>query len=160
MTCRLKSLCPAVALILVAVAAAWAGEGLPKPGPKDKCPVCGMFVARYPDWTASIRFASGEQAFFDGVKDLLKFTLNMSRYAPDKTPADVAAVQVTDYYAHEPIDGRTAFYVVGSDVFRPMGKELIPFARRAQAEEFLKDHKGRAIHTWSELGPDVLKSLE
>ena len=52
---------------------------------------------------------------------------------------------MTDYYALEPIDGRTAFYVVGSDVFGPMGKELIPFAQRAQAEEFLKDHKGRAI---------------
>jgi nitrous oxide reductase accessory protein NosL len=159
MTYRVKSLCPAVALILIA-AAAWAGEGLPKPGPKDKCPVCGMFVAKYPDWIASVRFANGEQAFFDGVKDLLKFTFNMARYAPGKTAADVAAVQVTDYYALEPIDGRTAFYVVGSDVFGPMGKELIPFAQRGQAEEFLKDHKGRAVYTWPELAPNLIKTLE
>jgi nitrous oxide reductase accessory protein NosL len=125
----------AAVLLLLATAAPGSGQGLPKPGPKDKCPVCGMFVAKYPGWTASVRFASGEQAFFDGVKDMLKFTFNMGRYAPGKTPADVAAVQVTDYYALEPIDGRTAFYVVGSDVFGPMGKELIPFAQRAQAEE-------------------------
>jgi nitrous oxide reductase accessory protein NosL len=142
------------------VPAVWAGDALPKPGPKDKCPVCGMFVAKYPDWTASLRFASGEQAFFDGVKDLLKFHFNMGRYAPGKTPADIATIQVTDYYSLEPIDGRTAFYVVGSDVFGPMGKELIPFAQRAQAEEFLKDHKGLGIHAWSEIGPDVLKALE
>jgi nitrous oxide reductase accessory protein NosL len=41
-----------------------------------------------------------------------------------------------------------------------MGKELIPFAQRTQAEEFLKDHKGRAIHTWSELAPELIKTLE
>ena len=150
----------AAVLLLLATAGPGSGQGLPKPGPKDKCPVCGMFVAKYPDWTASVRFAGGEQAFFDGVKDMLKFTFNMGRYAPGKTPADVAAVQVTDYYALEPVDGRTAFYVVGSDVFGPMGKELIPFAQRAQAEEFLKDHKGRAIYTWSELAPDLIKTLE
>ena len=43
-----------------------------------------MFVAKYPDWTAAVGFASGELAFFDGVKDMLKFTFNLGRYAPGK----------------------------------------------------------------------------
>ena len=42
------------------------------------------------------------------------------------------------------IDGRSAHYVVGSDVTGPMGKELIPFATREAALEFSKDHGGTA----------------
>jgi len=28
--------------------------GFIQPGPKDKCPVCGMFVAGYPNWIAEV----------------------------------------------------------------------------------------------------------
>ena len=84
----------------------------------------------------------------------------MGRYAPGKTPADIAAVQVTDYYALEPIDGRTAFYVVGSDVFGPMGKELIPFAKKAEAEEFLKDHRAARSTPGRRSHRTLIKALE
>jgi nitrous oxide reductase accessory protein NosL len=33
--------------------------------------------------------------------------------------------------------------VVGSDVYGPMGHELVPLADEAEAREFLADHKGR-----------------
>ena len=32
---------------------------------------------------------------------------------------------------------------LGSDVLGPMGHELVPLANRMDAEEFLKDHKGK-----------------
>ncbi|MGQ9653410.1 MAG: nitrous oxide reductase accessory protein NosL, partial [Thermodesulfobacteriota bacterium] len=41
-------------------------KGPLRPGPKDKCPVCGMFVAKYPDWTAQVLFKDGRSVFFDG----------------------------------------------------------------------------------------------
>ena len=35
----------------------WGSESKPaKPSPKDKCTVCGMFVAKYPDFAAQIAF--------------------------------------------------------------------------------------------------------
>ena len=83
----------------------------------EKCPVCGMFVAKYPDWVAAIAFSDGLTVFFDGVKDMLKYYFNMGKYAPGKTTADIQAIHVTDYYRLEPINGRQAFYVVGSDVY-------------------------------------------
>ncbi|NCU21908.1 hypothetical protein EOM89_14700, partial [Candidatus Falkowbacteria bacterium] len=46
---------------------------LPKPGPRDTCPVCGMFVARYPEWIATVVFADGMAFHFDGPKDFFKF---------------------------------------------------------------------------------------
>jgi nitrous oxide reductase accessory protein NosL len=73
---------------------------------------------------------------------------------------DVAAVFVTDYYALEPIDAKSALYVVGSDVYGPMGKELIPFARRADAEEFLRDHGGRKIVRFGEVAPELPPLIE
>ena len=158
---RSKSVLWGWVFLLACVPLLWAGEPpLPKPGPRDKCPVCGMFVAKYPDWVAAVRFTSGEVAFFDGVKDMLTFYFNVGKYAPGKTAGDVDSLQVTDYYALEPIDGRTAFYVTGSDVFGPMGRELIPFAQRNEAEEFLRDHRGKAMHPFDEMGLHVLKSLE
>ena len=41
--------------------------------PKEvKCPVCGMFVAKYPKWAALITEDSHTH-YFDGVKDMMKF---------------------------------------------------------------------------------------
>jgi len=139
----------------------WAGESAPvKPGPGDKCPVCGMFVAKYPDWIAEIVFKDGSVVFFDGVKDMLKYYFNLKKYNPRKTQADISAVFVTDYYTVEFVDGRTAFYVSGSDVYGPMGKELIPFEKEAEAREFLKDHKGKAVLAFSEIDAEVIKRLD
>jgi hypothetical protein len=66
---ELKSKSIIFLLLLMSVPSLWAGEITPvKPGPKDKCPVCGMFVAKYPDWVAALVFSDGSTVFFDGVK--------------------------------------------------------------------------------------------
>jgi nitrous oxide reductase accessory protein NosL len=146
---------------MVSVAVLWADEATPlKPGPKDKCPVCGMFVAKYPDWVAAIAFKDGAHTFFDGVKDMLKYYFNLTKYAPGKTAADIRAIHVTDYYRLEPIDGRQAFYVVGSDVYGPMGRELIPFEKEAQAREFMKDHKGKTVLSFDQIDFPLVMGLD
>jgi nitrous oxide reductase accessory protein NosL len=148
-------------ILLLAAPPLWAGGAAPvKPGAGDKCPVCGMFVAKYPDWTAEIIFSDGAAVFFDGVKDMLKYYINLRKYNPSKTQADLDAVFVKDYYAVEFIDGRKAFYVSGSDIYGPMGKELIPFEKEAQAQEFLKDHQGKAILNFDEIDPAVIRGLD
>ncbi len=131
-----------------------------KPADRDKCPVCGMFVAKYPDWIAEVVFKDGSYAVFDGPKDLLKFILDLKSYAPGKGQMEIDAVFVNDYYAVRPIDGLKAFYVLGSDVFGPMGRELVPFEKEADAREFLKDHRGRKILRFDEISSDVLKPLD
>jgi nitrous oxide reductase accessory protein NosL len=131
-----------------------------KPSAKDKCPVCGMFVAKYPDWVATVVFRDNSRLYFDGPKDLFKFVLDLKQYAPGKKQTDIDRLVVTDYYSVSHIDGRSAFYVLGSDVYGPMGKELIPFAREADAREFLKDHGATRILRFNEITPAVLKELE
>lgn len=156
----------AAALVALALAAGAAGPDGPddpgptRPGPGDKCPVCGMFVARYPEWVATVRWADGGQSVFDGPKDLLKFLLDVKHYAPGRRREDVRAIFVSDYYEVEPVKAEAAFFVLGSDVYGPMGRELIPFASARAAEEFRRDHHGTRVLRWAEVTPAVLKELD
>jgi nitrous oxide reductase accessory protein NosL len=147
------------ALLLLAAIAAAEEPGL-RPSPKDKCPVCGMFVSKYPDWTARVTFLDGGAAWFDGAKDLFKFLADPGRFLPGRKASDVGAVTFTDYYAVKPIDAKEAFLVVGSDVFGPMGKELVPFGNRSEAHEFLRDHKGKRVLRFGDVNRAVLEGLE
>ena len=163
MTCRFLTSAAVVmagVLTLAAVSATAAPPGFVKPGKGEKCPVCGMFVYKYPDWVAEIVFKDGSREVFDGAKDLFRYYLDMRGFGGKKGQGDVAAVFVTDYYTLEPIDGRTALYVIGSDVYGPMGKELIPFERRKDAEEFLRDHGGRRIIGFGEAASELPGLLE
>ncbi len=131
-----------------------------KPSPKDKCPVCGMFVAKYPDWVAAIRFRDGSTVFFDGAKDMFRYFFDLEKYNPSKKQTDIEIVQVTDYYDLIPTDGFKAFYVSGSEIYGPMGRELVPFAKEEAAKEFLKDHKGILIVKFKEVTPALIKILD
>lgn len=128
--------------------------------PTDKCPVCGMFVAKFPDFVEQIVFKDGTHAFFDGVKDMMKYYFNLPKYNPEKTSADIATILVTDYYSLKLTDGLKAWYVVGSDVYGPMGKELMPFSDETAAKEFLVDHKGTAVLSFQEITPALIKTLD
>lgn len=138
-----------------------AADGPPaSPGPKDKCPVCGMFVAKFPEWIAVVRFQDGSQAFFDGAKDLFAYLQEPRRYRSSSTPKDVASVWVKDYYRQQMIDARRACFVLGSNILGPMGKELVPCATEVEARTFLKDHAGTRILRFPEVTPEILKALQ
>jgi nitrous oxide reductase accessory protein NosL len=137
-----------------------AGEKkLIKPKPTDKCPVCGMFVAKYPDFVAEIVFKDGSYSVFDGTKDMFKYYQNINKYTR-KALSDIDSLYVTDYYSLDLIDGMKAHYVVGSDVHGPMGRELIPFKKIVDAEEFRRDHKGKALLKFNEVSPLLIKGLD
>jgi copper chaperone NosL len=152
----------AVAFILcprVSTFAEGAGEAR-KPTKQDKCPVCGMFVYKYPDWLGQIHFTDGSVVFFDGAKDLFKYYLDLKQYKPGKKTSDIAAIHVTEYYDLKPIDARKAWYVMGSDVYGPMGHELIPFAVEEDAKAFKKDHIGKKIVRFEEVTPKLIGGLD
>ena len=134
--------------------------GFVPPRERDRCPVCGMFVAKYPDWIAEVRLADGGYAVFDGAKDLFKFLSAPGRYLPGRSAADVREIWVTDYYALRPVEGRAAFFVLGSEVLGPMGRELVPFASREEAEEFLRDHHGTSVLRFDDVNARVLEALD
>ena len=119
-----------------------------------------MFVAKYPDFLAQIIFKDGTTFFFDGAKEMFKFYFNLQRYSPKKKVEDIGTLYVTDYYNLLPIDGFTALYVIGSDVYGPMGRELIPFGKNQEALEFKRDHKGKEILKFQDITPAIVKGLD
>ena len=136
-----------------------AASEVKKPSSDDKCPVCGMFVAKYENWIAHIHYKDGTDVYFDGVKDMMKYLFDIKKYHPDKDKANIEAVHVTDYYNVFMFNGYEAYYVVGSDVSGPMGKELIPFKKESEAKEFMGDHKGKKILKFKEITPEILENL-
>ena len=119
-----------------------------------------MFVARYPEWIATVVYQDGHAHHFDGAKDLFKYLLDLGRWAPGHRVEDIAAIRVTDYYGVQRIDARSAWYVVGSDMLGPMGHELIPHPTEAEAQEFLRDHKGTHVLRYGDVTPDLLRKLD
>ena len=151
--------------LLAAVLLATSALGAEGPKPvlpekTDKCPVCGMFVFKYPDWIAEIIFEDGTVVFFDGAKDLFKYYFDLARYAPQKSREEIRAVYVTSYYELELIDAKDAVFVVGSDVYGPMGHELIPFTSAADAAVFSRDHGGKKTVNFGEIDPELIESLD
>ncbi len=150
-----------VAAALFVLCTAVAGAQAPlKPGARDLCPVCGMMVAKYPHWLATTVWKDGRTVYFDGAKDLFKYLLALPTYAPGRAREEIDLLVVTEFYDLKPIDARQAWYVVGSDVLGPMGHELVPLATRADAEGFLKDHKGRRILRFDEVTAQLLAQLD
>lgn len=117
----------------------------------EKCPICGMFVYKYPKWAAQIFYADKHYSF-DGVKDLMKY------YFLNKD--GISKILVTDYYSQKAIEARESFFVVGSDVYGPMGDELIPFAKLEDAKTFSLDHKGKKILRFDEIDEIIIKKLD
>jgi len=122
---------------------------------RDKCPVCGMFVYKYPRWAAQIFYKHNnhEHHFsFDGVKDLMKYYF--------KHKQNISKILVTDYYTQKAIDGTKAYYVIGSDIYGPMGNELIPFKNKNDAISFKKDHRGNKIIKFNDIKESEVYDLD
>ncbi len=136
------------------------GKIVHKPGPKDLCPVCGMIVSKYPNWVAVVAWKDGHAHFFDGAKDMFKFLFDLPKYAPGHKQENISSIQVTDFYNLARVDARTAFYVTGSDVLGPMGHEFVPLATRDDANDFIKEHKGRKLLTFEQIAPGMPYALD
>ena len=126
----------------------------------DRCPVCGMFVYKYPKWVAQIIFKDGSYYFYDGAKDMFKHIFDTAKYTPGQKAENIKDIYVTDYYEVELIEAKSAFFVIGSDVLGPMGHELLPFKDQESAQEFLEDHKGKSIIRFQDVTPAVIESLD
>ena len=122
------------------------------------CAVCAMYPFRYPAWQSQVIFTDNSMAAFDGCKCMFRFLLNMPAFTQDHKADQVAAVWVKDFAAGDWIDGKTAYYVIGSTELGPMGKELIPFATQAAAEAFQKT-KGGTVAPYANITMDTVKPL-
>lgn len=110
---------------------------------------CNMIVVNHNGPKGQI-FLTGrdEPLWFTSVRDTLAYTM-----LPDE-PRNIAAIYVNDmgqasWDQPEPgtwIDGRQAWYVLGSEMTGGMGApEAVPFRERAAAEAFAVRHGGEVV---------------
>ncbi|WP_296229091.1 nitrous oxide reductase accessory protein NosL [Ralstonia sp. UBA689] len=119
----------------------------PRPIPASaRCPVCGVFPSRAPEWAAQLIFANGDAYFFDSPMSLFIYLRNLQRYAPGRQAAEVAAS-----YVHATGDGgwvpaQQAVYVWGSAVLGPMRRGNLPaFRNLADAQQFIARNGGVVV---------------
>jgi nitrous oxide reductase accessory protein NosL len=122
-----------------------------------KCPVCGMFVSKYPKWAASMEY-DGKKHYFDGVKDMMKYYIFDGDFLYDRSR--ISQMTVSDYYTLEEIPAKEAFYVLDADVFGPMGHELLPFKSQKSAKTFMSEHHGKAIVKFDEITDKMVMALD
>ena len=126
--------------------------------PKDsKCPVCGMIINKYPKWVALMEIGDTKH-YFDGVKDMMKFYIFDADFPYDRSK--IEEIKVTDFYTLKGINAKKAFYVIGSDIYGPMGEELVPFETKKEAQNFMKDHKGKKIIEFQDITPKIVMALD
>lgn len=129
----------------------------PKPGKKDRCPVCGMFAHKYPKWAAGFVFKNGSKYFHCCPKCMLHNLNNIPKYQPGEKRANLELIWVTEYYTTRQLDAEDVLFVVGTSVVGPMGLDLIPVQGEKAAENLKHDHKGEMIVTLSEITPDLIE---
>lgn len=127
-----------------------------QPSSRDRCPVCGMFVAPFPDWIAQIEFNDGTRFFFDGPKDMFRYYLNLQKDSSAHAKENVAAIYVTEYYSTKLLHVSEVFFVTHSDVMGPMGEELVPVQSKDAAETFKQEHHAKDIFTFEQVTSDII----
>ncbi|QOP45996.1 nitrous oxide reductase accessory protein NosL [Sulfurimonas paralvinellae] len=118
----------------------------------EKCPVCGMFLYKYPKWVSMIAYKDGKKLYFDGMKDLMKYYFEHNK--------NIKEMLTQSYYTQETVNVKDAYFVLGSDVYGPMGNELIAFKDKKRAENFLLDHRGKKIVKFDDITADMVYKLD
>lgn len=138
------------------------GVGLhaPRSVPADaRCPVCGMYPARSPEWAAQVIFDNGDTQFFDSPLSLFTYLQDVGRYTAGRQTSGIAASFVTDVSSGAWISARDAIYVSGSNAVGPMRAGNFPaFSSMAAAQRFA-DARGGVLLQAGQISPKLLQEL-
>ncbi len=134
-------------------------ESFPKPTKKDRCPVCGMFVYKYPHWMAGYVFTDGTKAFHCSPKCFFHNLFHLDKYHPGKTLDDLQMIWVTDYYTAKPVNARDPEmrFVAGSTLVGPMGWDVVPVKGQKCAKTLHRDYFGQEILKFGEVTEDHIQ---
>lgn len=124
-----------------------------------RCPVCGMYPARAPDWAAQVIFANGDAQFFDSPLSLFMYLADVPRYSPGRSAREIVARYVTDVSSKTWTDAGNAFYVHGSSARGPMRAGNLPaFASQDEARRFAVQRGGQVL-AYGAIDPALIEQL-
>ncbi|GAB6049594.1 hypothetical protein JCM16106_04380 [Hydrogenophilus islandicus] len=90
-----------------------------------RCPICGMYPARYPRWAAQRIDEAGRVDFYDAPRDLVIHDQWLRQAGEvESSRKRAVAIWVRDYCRDEPtwIAGEQAWFVFSPQLIGPMGR--------------------------------------
>ena len=129
-----------------------------------RCPVCGMYPSRYPQWRVQLIHADRSMRAFDSPADLLRYLENRARFEKAASGAGplpkVAAIYVTDFSQGGWLEIRQAWVVRGSRLRGPMnGPDYPAFATEAAAQRLVTEQGGEVQRFTALIAPEFLDEL-
>jgi copper chaperone NosL len=119
-------------------------QGLMRIGPKDRCPVCGMFPFKRPEHAAALVLDDGRTFYFCANRCLLRAWRETKRYLNVHADA-IERMVVLDFFSGTSLDAQTAMWVAGSDVIGPMGPSLATLRTSEDVVRFQARHGGATV---------------
>ncbi len=124
-----------------------------EPTEKDVCTVCGMYPASYPKHDCQIWTMDEGTLHFCSTQCMVNYNADPSKYVKEPAKTKMAWVTLFSDGMYESAFG--TYYVVGSEVNGPMGREAIPFKLKKNAEEFVMANGGRIV-SFPQLTPELV----
>jgi len=124
-----------------------------EPTEQDSCTVCGMPPAKYPQHHCQVLAMDDSTLHFCSTQCMVNYNADPAKYVKEPQQTKMAWVTVYSDGMYDSAYGM--YYVVGSGVDGPMGKEAIPFKLKSDAEDFVKANGGKIV-SFPELTPDVV----
>jgi len=118
----------------------------------ERCPVCGMYPARFPRWQAQLVLQSGERLNFDSL-------IEVFRYQAKHPTLNIADLYVSNYgdpadprrdLPHTWLPASEAIFVIGTALKGPMNDTALPAFASAEAAKPLMQGAGAKIIRFSE----------
>lgn len=127
-----------------------------------RCPVCGMFPARYPKWMAQVIFKDKTLRAFDSPADLFRFVHNLAKYERNsvRSREGVTVIYLTDYAKGGWVDARQAYFVAGSSARGPMNNADLPAFNGQEAAEKFAAGKGGRVLGFEQITAELVANLE
>lgn len=124
-----------------------------EPTEKDVCTVCGMYPASYPKHNCQIWTMDDSTLHFCSTQCMVNYNADPSKYVKEPAKTKMAWVTLFSDGMYESAFG--TYYVVGSQVNGPMGREAIPFKLKKNAEEFVMANGGKIV-SFPQLTPELV----
>lgn len=108
-----------------------------QPDADVSCANCGMAPAAYPAFHSQIQLKGKKTLHFCSTKCLVK--------QKDTLANSSGSMWVTVYPDGDTEFAEGLYYVVGSDIMGPMGPDAMPFRKKQDALECIKEHGGTVL---------------
>ncbi|MEN8198668.1 MAG: nitrous oxide reductase accessory protein NosL [Thermodesulfobacteriota bacterium] len=124
-----------------------------EPGQEERCPVCGMYPARYPAFRSQLTTTDGKHHHFCSSQCLVAYQADPGQYV--QGAGKTKSVWVTVYPDGDTEYGMGLYYLVGSSILGPMGREALPFRNKAAAMKSGSEKGGKVVR-FKELTPKLV----